>query len=270
MVVGFNNTTPSQAQQGSTTLQVVFDPPVSADNTEIATTFEADFDATIENIRVVVEFSKEPDEICNGIVDEGTSGFPGEIGIWLISPAGTRVDLIYNGSNGSPDTYTSSGPTAIPSVTVEFTDAAPTKIGGPGPVSGTFRPEEALSAFNGKNIRGTWTVVVNDNSDADALCLWSLTLGLNDSFFVPNLGLVLADSAVIAYDSPGGNPVQLSNGSTLVLPADADRNGFDTYTVTGTQLIGDEQWIGIFLGDQRFAWIQLEDVTLIQGTLTFQ
>lgn len=74
---------------------------------------------------------------------------------------------------------------------------------------------------------------------------------------VPNLGVVMIDQsrAQAAYQEPGGDPV-----AGIVLPADADGSGFDTYIVTNIVYVGGEYWVGLFVGSADWVYVPLDQV----------
>lgn len=80
---------------------------------------------------------------------------------------------------------------------------------------------------------------------------------------VPNLGLIKIDTgqAQFALQKPNGDPLALTNGTPVLLPADADHNGFDTYTVTGIVFVDGDYWLSIFLGNTTWGWVPLDLVT---------
>ena len=92
----------------------------------------------------------------------------GDLGIFLSSPDFTQVVLSFrNGGTGDNFSGTS------------FDDAAAFSIvTGTAPYSGTFRPEEPLSLYNGMNAPGNWTLSLNDNSVpfTGTLTNWALQL----------------------------------------------------------------------------------------------
>lgn len=102
-----------------------------------------------------------------------THTYDQDLWIWLRGPDGTEVDLvIYRG--GSGDNFTN---------TVFDDQAARSITEGVAPFSGSFRPDnsyapETLSAYNGKNARGTWTLYVYDSHrlDSGRLNSWSLII----------------------------------------------------------------------------------------------
>lgn len=142
---------------------------------------------TITDVDVFVDFTK-----CDlPILSDGTCSGPdfsfnGELGLTLTSAAGTAVDLVYNGSNGGPDTYSGSTPGAR--VGVLFDDEAATSVGGSLLSSGTFRPEEMLSAIDGEDALGSWSMTIVDNAGDDPASLngWRLDITTAD---VPEPGV---------------------------------------------------------------------------------
>jgi len=86
----------------------------------------------------------------------------------LISPTGTKIELFSNiGSSGDNFTGTT------------LDDEAGTDIAdGSAPFSGTFRPFDSLSLFDGQDANGTWTLEVIDEwaTDTGTLNSWSLEI----------------------------------------------------------------------------------------------
>lgn len=105
-----------------------------------------------------------------------THTFDSDLDISLVGPDGTVVPLS-TGNGGSGDNY---GTGCAARTT--FDDAAATSVvGQPAPFAGTFRPEGALSAFNGKTgaaANGTWRLRIADTFviDTGTLQCWSLTI----------------------------------------------------------------------------------------------
>ncbi|NNF32813.1 MAG: IPTL-CTERM sorting domain-containing protein [Saprospiraceae bacterium] len=95
----------------------------------------------------------------------------GDLEITLVSPAGTRVDLLFDAcNNGNVD-----------NLDINFDDESPNdhmSISCMDPVGGggTYQPLQPLSAFDGECITGTWTLEVNDDASLDtgSLNSWSL------------------------------------------------------------------------------------------------
>ena len=92
-----------------------------------------------------------------------THTFVGDLALDLMSPAGTTVRL-FNHHGAGGDNFSGT----------MFDDQAATAItSGAAPYSGSFRPFEPLSAFNGQELQGTWKLKVVDNVAADTGTLQS-------------------------------------------------------------------------------------------------
>ncbi|MFM5916582.1 MAG: proprotein convertase P-domain-containing protein [Novosphingobium sp.] len=90
--------------------------------------------------------------------------YRGDLVLTLVSPSGTRVAFA-NRIGGQADNYNAladdQGATAISSYTANDTITAVP------PYNNTFIPSSALSAFNGQNASGTWTLEVCDGAAQD-------------------------------------------------------------------------------------------------------
>ena len=97
-----------------------------------------------------------------------THTWDGDLDIFLISPAGTRVEL--STDNGSlNDDYTGT----------TFDDSALTSItAGSAPFTGSFQPEGSLASVNGEATNGDWTLEITDDTGGDVGTLnsWSITV----------------------------------------------------------------------------------------------
>jgi len=83
--------------------------------------------------------------------------FDGDVSFWIRSPQGTEV-LLANQRGGGGQNY----------IMTLFNDSAATFIGnGTPPFTGSFRPENPLSALNGQSIYGWWRLRVYDASATD-------------------------------------------------------------------------------------------------------
>jgi uncharacterized surface protein with fasciclin (FAS1) repeats len=86
-----------------------------------------------------------------------------------------------------------------------------------------------------------------------------------EPFFTPaqpaNTGEVTinAGANVPALGTPGGQIVELG-GNPLLLPADADNNGFDTYIITDTQTVNGVIYYGLFIGAPDSIWVRADQV----------
>jgi len=126
----------------------------------------------ISDLNIAIDFSKcdDPPIGPQGTRCRGTgSAFPGEIEFSLVSPGGRTVNLVALG------TYT----TGSGRVQVSFDDEAAQEAGGR-LQSGTFRPVEALSAFDGMDMFGSWTLRIQDPGPGDPLEYFSSRLEITD------------------------------------------------------------------------------------------
>ena len=97
---------------------------------------------------------------------EGLHTWMGDLTFTLQSPSGTTITLFDGASCAGQD-----------GISAEFDDAAATVIGCSDWLSGgTFRPFEALAAFNGEESNGDWTLRITDAflQDEGVLTSWSL------------------------------------------------------------------------------------------------
>ena len=96
-----------------------------------------------------------------------------DLELTIQSPLGTQVLLSNRNRGDSGDNYTDT----------VFDDSATTSISDPSnvsPFTGTFKPEQFLSTFNGEDANGTWKLlIVDDGINGSAfreLSNWSLTI----------------------------------------------------------------------------------------------
>jgi hypothetical protein len=130
---------------------------------------------TVTDVNIAVEFSKcdDPPIGPGGTRCLGTGDpFEEEFMLRLIGPDGTAVDLVQAFS-----TYDGSGRGAG-RVTVNFDDEA-LRAAGPHIEGGSFRPAQALSAFDGMNTFGSWTLYLRDFGFGDPLEFFSAQLDLS-------------------------------------------------------------------------------------------
>jgi subtilisin-like proprotein convertase family protein len=123
------------------------------DYTLTASTITIDQDLTVTDVNVKLNISHTYDS---------------DLYIYLVGPDGTTVDLVANrGGGGNHFTNT-------------WLDDEATRLvrNGKAPFSGAYRPEQPLSALDGTNARGVWTLYVYDGFGADigTLNSWSLAL----------------------------------------------------------------------------------------------
>ncbi|MBN9523867.1 S8 family serine peptidase [bacterium] len=97
-----------------------------------------------------------------------THTFVKDLVITLTSPSG-KVITLFNRRGGSGDNLTGT----------TFDDAAATAISaGRAPFSGSYRPEQALSGFDGLAGNGTWTLSVTDQGRGDIGTITRFTVGI--------------------------------------------------------------------------------------------
>jgi len=104
--------------------------------------------------------------------------FVGDLEILLISPEGTQVRLI-NQRGGSNSQGLSN---------VLFDDEAVRQVStSPTPFTGSYRPEQSLSAIDGQDADGAWRLIINDKLGIHTgqLISWSLDLTLENNIFGP-------------------------------------------------------------------------------------
>jgi subtilisin-like proprotein convertase family protein len=93
-----------------------------------------------------------------------------DLDVFLISPAGTRIEL-FTDVGGGGNNFTT---------TVLDDEAALSITGGTAPFTGSFRPEGLLSVVDGQDPNGVWTLEITDDETPDFgnLVSWSLTFTL--------------------------------------------------------------------------------------------
>ena len=125
--------------------------------------------SVITDVNLIVTFEKTDNE-SSACFSTGGGTYNNEINYHLRSPAGRIVSVIPTG------TYSGGGYGGT--VVVNLDDSASTVVGGGTPINGTFKPRNPLSAFNGTNPAGSWTVIVGDSAGADILCHYNAELSV--------------------------------------------------------------------------------------------
>ena len=126
-----------------------------------------------------------------------------DLTVRLISPSGTEVVLVERrGSYGNDFGTGNDDCTGSPT---QFTDDAERSISsGVAPFSGSWRPEQALSAFDGEPAQGTWELHIRDDASVDIGAVHCVGLTLLDEAGAAPLvtDIALVDGATtIAHDS---------------------------------------------------------------------
>jgi subtilisin family serine protease/subtilisin-like proprotein convertase family protein len=152
-----------------------------------------------------------------------THTFVSDLDITLIAPDSTEI-VLASGVGANGDNFTNT----------IFDDSATISIvAGNAPFTGTFRPAQPLSNFNGLSLDGTWTLKIDDLffDDFGTLLDWSME--------------ILRDLAVTS-DANGWAPLDLPSAATTdaimslqpnweyTLPS----NGIQTVTTTGVPIYG--------------------------------
>ncbi len=155
--------------------------PVSVDDTTVPRTISVSGVGAITDVNITLDFHK----VDGSCAAPGTgSSYSDEIGFTLTSPEGTTVVLIRDWATGE-ETYTD-WEANVPRVTVALDDQAAAPVGPTTiPVSGAFQPVEPLSAFNGQDPNGDWTLNVINADLGDPLCYFGAHLQVSDASVVP-------------------------------------------------------------------------------------
>lgn len=142
------------------------------DGSEGTRSFNVGYHGAILDLNLIIDLSKCDDpplgasgKACTG---QGTP-YEDEFALALVAPDGTTVDLVR-----AYDTY-SAGNTGSGRVRISFDDEA-LEAAGPRLTSGSFRPEGALSAFDGMDVYGRWTLRIQDFFPGDPLEFFSVRL----------------------------------------------------------------------------------------------
>jgi hypothetical protein len=152
MASTFSNTTPGGVDAGS-----------------ITRTVNVSGVGIIGDVNVAVEFNNVDGGPCHLNPSYSLSN---ELSMSIEGPGGMKVNLI------NQSTYSASAPGVPNPVMVTFDDEAGSTASGV-PVSGSFRPVQSLSAFDGQNADGIWTLTFTDNVGADDSCFYSLHITFN-------------------------------------------------------------------------------------------
>jgi hypothetical protein len=153
----------------------------------------------------------------------------GELELNLTSPQGTTVRLMYfmngiTGINGGCISDNIVNTTLDDSATVSIDDACPGESETSGPLTGRFKPDSPLSAFNGENPNGTWTLRVTD-------------------YVATHFGALHAYRLVFKPFEPetcsgGGNCAQAPSGMVGWYPGEGSADDISPVTNNGTLMNG--------------------------------
>ena len=158
---------------------------------------------------------------------DGSVGFNfcEELAVRITSPSGTSVDLVQDFSGfftgNSSQTVTYLGYLTWGAVETTFDDTATNSAQGrDNPENGSFRPPNLLSAFNGEDPSGAWTLSISDaldNSFGDSFT-WTqfeITIDCGSSSTAPIVSTTPASSIETTSAVLGGNV--LSDGGEAII-----------------------------------------------------
>ncbi len=136
----------------------------------------------------------------------GTHTWINDLVVTLTSPASTTVTLWTQICNNEDN------------FAVNFDDAAtPGGLPCPPVGGGTYQPSQALSAFNGQNQQGTWTLTVSDLANADGGTLTSWGLNICSDIAPTGITVLAKSNEVRIYPNPTSDMVtiDLADVSTI-------------------------------------------------------
>ncbi len=131
--------------------------------------------ATVKNDLVVTEADIITDVNVTFDIDHT---YDADLNLTLVSPAGTRVKL-FGDLGGSGDNFRN---------TTLDDEAATSIAAAAAPFTGTFRPQNPLSAFDGEVSAGKWTLEITDDATGDTGVLksWSISITFAGRYLEPN------------------------------------------------------------------------------------
>ena len=142
------------------------------DGSEGTRSFNVTYHGSILDLNLIVDLAKCDDPpigvqggACRGL----GMAYEDEFSLALVAPDGTTVDLVR-----AYDTY-ARGNSGAGRVRLVFDDEA-LDAAGPQLASGSFRPAAALSAFDGMDVYGRWTLLIQDFFPGDPLEFFSARL----------------------------------------------------------------------------------------------
>ena len=135
-----------------------------------------------------------------------THPYIGDAVVELVSPSGTTVSLIASKCDANPDMVATFDDLGNPTVSCSTVSPA---------ISGTLKPAQPLSAFNGESSVGTWTLNITDTGIGDdgTLMSWSIeycgvqsgALGVSE----------FDDSFIKMYPNPAKNEVTIVSNKSI-------------------------------------------------------
>ena len=167
--------------------------------------------------------------------------FDGDLELRLIAPDGTAV-LLSDNRGGAGDNF-GTGANDCSGVHTVFDDSAASAISaGIAPFAGSFRPEQPLSGFNGKNPAGTWKLRATDTASLDVGTIGCVQLEITRRRFVccgvpGTADIDAAPPATITAESctPPNNAIDPEETVTVELPLRNNGDGSTTNLVATLQ-----------------------------------
>jgi serine protease len=135
----------------------------------------------IDSVQITIAWQKKDGGNANtcSTPDGGATPYNEEVSFELLGPTGKKVNLILAG------TY-ARGTVTSGLVTMIFKTNAPSIINRSLPISGIFKPKDSFNTYNGDIPNGTWTLLPNDDSNIDPLCVSGFSVKIftdaNNSF----------------------------------------------------------------------------------------
>lgn len=135
----------------------------------------------VSKLKVTLVFEKKDQTGLNdcSLPHGGGQPYTDEVSFRIKSPNGTIITLL---QSATYNYYVYNG-----QIAVTFEDGKPVIEPESAPTSGTFSPYEALAGFNGESANGTWTLMPNDNSSGDPLCVSGFSIDIQiENVNLPN------------------------------------------------------------------------------------
>ena len=161
-----------------------------------------------------------------------THTYRSDLRITLQSPAGTTVAIMTNTAGSGDnlnDLFDDEAATAISVHNGTVTDPV-TPV--PPPYSHSFRPTAALSAFDGQNAAGTWTMIICDSVAQDVGNFSRATLIITSTSLS-----VVKTSSTISDGVSGANPKSLPGAVTQYCVLVTNNGTAETAGSTGVQAV---------------------------------
>ena len=166
-----------------------------------------------------------------------------DIEMYLVSPTGTRVQLTASQGADADNFNLTFDDEAAASVSTYGTGTAATATSTTAvpPYATSYRPLSALTAFDGQNSSGTWTLEICDNAGGDSGTFFQADLYLTQSGPFANLSLTKAVSATspatgsnITYTLTVANAAGSTSSASGIVVRDLLPSGVSFVSASGT------------------------------------